>query len=160
MRRRVPRVRQEDRTAHAGGRPTLRVDRDARYCAARTNLAVSIIVTDPSTLPAPGGRHPTPARGAVETCADPERNGGESEAVPEKETISEAEARSKAGATDEARTKACTTETTATKSTSKSASKSTSKSTASKAATEATAAEATGIAGIGSHYGTEERHCS
>jgi hypothetical protein len=135
------------------------VDRGPRHGAMRTTWTVSIIVTDPSTLPAPGGRHPTPTRGTVETCADPEGNGGESEAIPEKETVSEAEARSKSGAADEARTKARTTETAPDKPTSESA--------ATKAAAEATptkttsaetaATKTTSITGVGSYHRTDER---
>ena len=135
------------------------VDRGPRYGAMRTTWTVSIIVTDPSTLPAPRGRYPTPTRGTVETCADPEGNGGEGEAIPEKETVSEAEARSKSGVADEARTKARTTETAPDKPTSESA--------ATKAAAEATptkttsaetaATKTTSITGVGSYHRTDER---
>jgi hypothetical protein len=125
---------------------------------------VSIIVADPSTLPAPGGRHPAPTRAAVETCADPEWDGRESEAVPEEETIAEAEARSKAGASHEAGAEACTTETTADKPASEpSTAESTTEATAPKttsvepASVKTTPTEATGIASVGSHHGTGER---
>jgi hypothetical protein len=133
-----------------------------RRDSSRTNWTVSIIVTDPSTLPPPCGWHPTPTRGSVETCADPEWNGGESEAIPEKETVSDAESQSKSGAADEARSKARTMET--------AADKPTSEPTATKAAAEATAAKttsaetattkATSITGIGSHHRTDEREGS
>jgi hypothetical protein len=139
-----------------------RVDRGPRYGATRTSWTVSIIVTDPSTLPAPGGRHPTPTRGTVETCTDPEGNGRESQAIPEKETVSGAEARPKSGAADEARTKARTTETAANKPTSESAAtKAAAEATATKSTSAETATtETTSINCVGSYHRTDEREGS
>jgi hypothetical protein len=120
------------------------------------------IPTDPNTLPAPSGRRPAPARGTVETCANPEGNGGEGEAVPEKETVSEAEARSKSGAADKARTKARTTETAADKPTSESAAtKAPAEATAPKTTSAETATtKTTSITGVGSDHRTDEREGS
>jgi hypothetical protein len=87
----------------------------------------AVIPAHPNTLPSPCGRHPAPTRGAIKTCADGERDSGESESISEEETVAEAEPRSKAGTSDEAAAKTRTpeaaagkapTETTATKTTS------------------------------------------
>jgi hypothetical protein len=94
----------------------------------------SVIAADPNALPAPCGRHPAPTRGAIETRADGERDSGESEAISEEETVTETEARSKAGTPYEAAAKTCTTESTADKPASETA--------AAKTTTEATATEA------------------
>jgi hypothetical protein len=125
-----------------------------------THPSYSIISTDPNTLPAPSGRHPSPTRGPVETCAHGERDRGEGEAISEEETIAEAEAWSKARAPDEAAAKTCTTKSTAAKSASEPA---TAKSAATEATSpkttsvETTATKTTSITGIRSHHRTNER---
>jgi hypothetical protein len=130
---------------------------------------VLVIPADPNTLPAPCGRHPAPTRGAIEACADGERDSSESESISEEETVTEAEARSKAGTPNEAAAKTCTTESTADKSTAEpAAAKASAEATATKttsaetAATKSTSAEtattkSTSITGVGSDHGTHER---
>jgi hypothetical protein len=127
------------------------------------------IPTDPNTLPAPSGRRPAPTRGAVETCAHGERDSSEREAISEEETVAEAEARSKAGASHEAATKTCTTKSIANKPASEPAKATATEAAAAKtpateatatktAAVETTATKPTSITGVGSDHGTDECH--
>jgi hypothetical protein len=152
MQRRVPRARK--RTARrACHRPT------PWSTARRARAGRSIRVTDPSTLPAPGDRHPTPTRGTVETCAHAERDSSESEAISEEETVAEAEARSKAGAPHEAATKTGTTKSIADKPASEPTKATATEAAAAKtAAVETTATKPTSITGVGSDDGTGECH--